>query len=113
MKITRSTIFQPIHFSLLLACGIATGAHAQALVTDQSLQPPPLTGGSYHYDSALANLLPGTGQEFTPSLPGLDFVDVNLHNSSAAATGMFEIAIHAGNIAAPVLELSDPVFRSE
>ena len=81
-------------------------------LTDQSLQPPPNTGGSYNYDAVLSSLVPGTGQEFTPSLQGLDFVEVTLHNPTATNTGTFEIAIHGGNIAAPVLGLSDQVFRS-
>src|SRR5438034_1217098 len=110
MQTPTLTRFRPIQFSLLLACGVATGAHAQVFLTDQSLQPPPYTRGSYHYDAVLSSLVPGTGQEFTPSLQGLDFVEVNLQNPTVTNTGTFEISIHGGNIAAPVLGLSDQVF---
>jgi hypothetical protein len=113
MHIPISTKFQSIQLSLLLACGIATGAHAQGLLTDQSLQAPTNTGGIYHYEALGKSLVPATGQEFTPSLQGLDFVDVNLFNSRATNTGTFEIAIHAGNITAPVLGLSAQVARLE
>ena len=92
---------------------MARESHAQGLLTDQSLQPPPyISGESYHYDAALATLLSGTGQEFTPTLQGLDFVDVSLSNPAAAA-GTFEIAIHQGTIVGPVLGLSDPVVWSD
>jgi hypothetical protein len=110
MQTPALTGFRPIQFSLLLACGIATGAHAQGFLTDQSLQPPPFTGGSYHYDSSIGSLVPATGQEFTPSLQGLDFVDVRLRGSAVGDT--FQIAIHEGTITAPVLGLSDPAVSS-
>jgi hypothetical protein len=110
MQTPTLTRFRLIQFSLLLACGIATGAHAQGLLTDQSLQPPPNTGGSYHYDASIGSLVPATGQEFTPSLQGLDFVDVRLYGSAVGNT--FQIAIHEGIIAAPVLGLSDPAVSS-
>ena len=98
---------------LLLVCGATVGVHPQGILMDQSLQPPPIIPGqSYHYDAADATLIPQTGQEFTPSLNGLDFVDVNLLPRSATNTGIFEIAIHQGNIAAPVLGLSSQVLRS-
>jgi hypothetical protein len=104
--------FHPIQFSLLLACGIVPGAHAQGVLIDQSLQIPPFTNANFHYDGLLSSLVPGTGQEFTPSLEGLDFVDVNLQNAIVTDTGTFEIAIHKGNMAAPVLGLSNPVLWS-
>jgi hypothetical protein len=107
ISITRRK-FQLVHRSLLIICGFAAGAHGQGLLTDQSLQPPPFTQGvSYHYDSSIGSLLPATGQEFTPSLQGLDFVDVNLFGSAPSNT--FQIAIHEGTITSPVLGLSDPV----
>jgi hypothetical protein len=94
---------------LLLALGTSGQARAQGLQVDQSLQPPPFVAGeSYHYDSSEATLLPGTGQEFIPSMSGLDFVSVNL-STPISNTGDFQVAIHAGTITAPVLALSDPV----
>jgi hypothetical protein len=100
-------------FVLILVCGMTAAAHAQGAVIDQSLQPPPIIPGeSYHYDAALATLMPQTGQEFTPLLNGLDFVDVHLLPQSTANTGIFEIAIHQGNITAPLLGLSSQVSRS-
>ena len=97
---------------LLLVSGTRVGVHAQGVLIDQSLQPPPIIPGeSYHYDAADATLMPQTGQEFTPSLNGLDFVNVNLVPQSATNTGIFEIAIHQGNITAPVLGLSSQVLR--
>src|ERR1043166_3000366 len=112
MKTLTLTEFRPIQLSLLLACGIATGGRAQVLLTDQSLQPPPNTGGSYHYDAVLSSLVPATGQEFTPSLQGLDFVEIRLQDPRVTDTGTFAIAIHEGNIAAPVLGLSGLVSKS-
>ncbi len=106
----RTATFIKLQFWLLLA---AAGAQAQGLLIDQSLQPPLFTGSSIHYDSLLWSLVPGTGQEFTPSLQGLDFVDINLSNPVATNTGTFEIAIHEGSITAPVLGLSEPVIRSQ
>jgi hypothetical protein len=94
----------------LLASGLVVRVSAQGtLWTDQSLQPPPFTGGSYHYDGSIWSLVPATaatGQEFTPSLQGLDFVDISLYGSTGGDT--FQIAIHEGTITAPVLGLSDP-----
>ncbi len=113
MKTATSAESQLPALFLLLVCGMAVGAHAQGVVIDQSLQPPPIIPGrSYHYDAAGATLMPGTGQEFTPSLNGLNFVDINLLAQSATNTGTFEIAIHQGNITAPVLGLSGQVIRS-
>jgi hypothetical protein len=110
MKTPTLKTLRLIQFSLLVTCGIAMGAHAQGLVTDQSLQAPPYVAHeSYHYDASLASLGPETGQEFTPSLGGLDFVEVSLNNSIASNTGTFEIAIHQSNIAGPVLSVSDQV----
>ena len=108
------TKLQPIQLSLLLACGIATGAHAQGSVIDQSLQFPTVTNthGFHAFEGLGFTLVPATGQEFTPSLQGLDFVDVDLSRSTNTHTGTFAIAIHAGTIAAPVLGLSDQVARS-
>ena len=98
---------------LLLVSGLRLGADAQGLLIDQSLQPPPvIPGESYHYDASGATLMPETGQEFTPSLNGVDFVDVNLLPQATTNTGTFEIAIHQGVITAPVLGLSDQVLRS-
>jgi hypothetical protein len=109
----RRTLFRLASLCLLLVCGLRPGAHAQGLLVDQGLQPPPIIPGeSYHYDASGATLLPETGQEFTPSLSELDFVDVNLLNGFATNTGTFEIAIHQGVITAPVLGLSDQVLRS-
>jgi len=100
-------------FFLILVCGMTAGAQAQGVVVDQSLQPPPIIPGeSYHYDAAGATLMPQTGQEFTPLLNGLDFADVNLLPQSPTNTGTFEIAIHQGNITAPVLGLSGEAVRS-
>jgi len=115
MQTPTLTAFRPLQFLLLLSCVIASGSYAQGLLIDQSLQPPVFTGGGYqffHYDAVLPSLVAETGQEFTPSLQGLDFADVNLYNRIATNTGTFEIAIHQGNIASPVLGLSDQVVRS-
>jgi hypothetical protein len=100
---------------LLLICGITVGAHAQGVLIDQSLQPPALIPGeSYHYDASVATLIPETGQEFAPSLNGLDFVDVALLSQfgTNSGTGTFQIAIHQGTITAPVLGLSGQVSVS-
>ena len=98
---------------LLLTCCMTTGANAQAMVPDQSLQPPAIIPGkTYHYDSTGATLTPETGQEFTPSLSGLDFVNVNLLPQSVTNTGIFQIALHQDSITTPVLALSDQVLRS-
>jgi hypothetical protein len=113
MKKPTSATFQPSRLFLLFVCGMTVGAHAQGLLIDQSLQPPPIIPGeSYHYDASGATLMPETGQEFTPSLSGLDFVDVNLLPQSVTNTGTFEVAIHQGEITAPVLGLSGQVIRS-
>ena len=100
---------------LLLLCGMTAGAHAQGVLIDQSLQPPAIIPGeSYHYDASVATLIAETGQEFTPSLNGLDFVDVKLLSQfgTNSGTGTFQIAIHQGTIAAPVLGLSGLVSIS-
>jgi hypothetical protein len=113
MKTSTATKFQVAPLFFLLVCGMAFGAHAQGVLIDQSLQPPPIIPGqSYHYDALGLMLMPQTGQEFTPSLTGLDFADVNLPPQSPTNTGTFEIAIHQGNITAPVLGLSGQVVRS-
>jgi len=91
--------------TLLIMCSIG-GASAQELVVDQSLQFPALVPrGNYRYDAAIATLRPGTGQEFTPTLQGLDFVDVGLFGSATGHT--FRVAIHQGTITAPVFRLSE------
>jgi hypothetical protein len=98
--------FRLLHCSLLLMCSIA-GASDQGPVIDQSLQIPALVPrGNYNYSGVIATLRPGTGQEFTPTLPGLDFVDVSLVGSAVGDT--FQVAIHQGTITAPVLGLSEP-----
>jgi hypothetical protein len=113
MKTPISAEYRLAPLFLLLVWGTTVGVHAQGVVIDQSLQPPPIISGeSYHYDAADATLMPQTGQEFTPSLNGLDFVNVNLVPQSTTNTGIFEIAIHQGNITAPVLGLSSQVQRS-
>jgi hypothetical protein len=113
MKKQTLAEFQLAPLFLLLVCGMAVGAHAQGVLIDQSLQPPAIIPGkSYHYDASGATLTAETGQEFTPSLSGLDFVDVNLLPQSPTNTGTFEIAIHQGTITAPVLGLSGQVVRS-
>jgi hypothetical protein len=90
----------------VLIMGSIGVACAQELVVDQSLQFPALVPrGNYHYDGAIATLSPGAGQEFTPTLNGLDFVDVSLHGSATGHT--FRVAIHQGTITAPVLGLSE------
>lgn len=96
--------------SLLLSSGAIARLDAQGLLVDQSLQPPAIIPGeSYHYDAAEGTLFPETGQEFTPSFSGLDFVSVNLYTPTSTNTGDFQIAIHSGTITGPVLGLSDEV----
>ncbi len=113
VKTPMSAEYRLVRLFVLLVCGTAFGIHAQGLLMDQSLQPPSIIPGeSYHYDAADATLLPQTGQEFTPLLNGLDFVNVNLLTRFATNTGVFEIAIHQGNITAPALGLSSQVLRS-
>jgi hypothetical protein len=113
MQTPTSTKLQPIQLSLLLAFGMVAGAHAQGTLADQSLQFPPAgTHGFHAFESLATSLVPATGQEFTPSLQGVDFVDVNLFNPTVTYTGTFAIAIHAGNMAAPVFGLSAQVVRS-
>jgi hypothetical protein len=79
------------------------------VIIDQSLQPPAIIPGeSYHYDAAGSSLIAPIGQEFTPSLNGLDFVDVKFLSQlgTNSGDGTFQIAIHQGTITAPVLALS-------
>ncbi len=112
MKKRKSASLQLSRLFLLLVFDVALGVYAQQEVVDQSLQPPAMIPGqSYHYDSVGATLVPETGQEFTPLLNGLDFVDVDLLPQSPTNTGTFEIAIHQGTITAPVMGLSDQVTR--
>jgi hypothetical protein len=106
MNIQTATKLQLTPLVLLL---MTVGAHAQGVVIDQSLQPPAIIPGkTYHYDASGATLIPETGQEFTPSLNGLDFVDVLFLSQlgTNSGTGTFQIAIHQGTITAPVLGLS-------
>src|SRR5689334_8752875 len=85
---------------LLVAALQGATATGQALVVDQSLQLPSLAGGQ-HFDESLGSIVPPTGQEFTPTFDGLDFVDVNLYSGRATQPGTFQIAIHDGTITGP------------
>src|SRR5690242_7090003 len=100
-SINRSWVRNVLLWIALLA---VLPTRAQVLVTDQSLQAPqPVPGQPYHFDASGTTMSSPIGQEFTPALNGLDFVDVSLEPPNATNTGTFQIAIHKGTITSPVL----------
>lgn len=94
--------------TVLAAC-IVCNADGQGYLIDQSLLPPPNTGGSYHYDAVDSTLIPSTGQEFTPSFDGLDFVNVLLFGPGG---GTFQVSIHDGSITGLALGISEQVVSA-
>jgi hypothetical protein len=91
----------------LTALGVPLSAYGQSFLIDQH-NDPPVPPNILRYWAAHPPFNPPIGQEFKPSLNSLDFVDLRTHAGGGAATGTFEIRIHAGSIAAPVLATSTP-----
>jgi len=96
----------------LFCLSLVSTSRATSLLVDQSLQPPGWAEDLY-YQASYFLLTPGTGQEFTPSYNGLDYVNLNLFNSVATSLGTFQVAIREDNINGMVLGLSDPLATTE
>jgi hypothetical protein len=94
-----------ISMALLLCC--ARPGCAQLFTIDQSATPPSVGEGSF------GRLFSGTtvGQEFRPTLPALDFIDVGLISMDPNDTGTFQVHLrHQG--AGQLLATSEPVSVS-
>jgi hypothetical protein len=81
------------------------GLHAQGILIDQSNNVP-----TAMYYSLLS--LP-IGQEFIPASTSLNAVDLLTYGSDGPVTAIFQVSIHAGSFAGPVVGLSDPAFVSD
>jgi hypothetical protein len=93
-------------------CGVALTAGAQGFLTDQHNDPavPPAILGYWTLSYPGADPI---GQEFTPSLTSLDFVDLMLYGGGGTAAGTFQVAIHQGSITSSLVGMSAPTVRSD
>jgi hypothetical protein len=87
----------------MLAFVAAPLAKAELLVVDQSATPQTL-------DAAFL-LSSGVAQEFFPTLPALDFVDVGLRSMDPNDSGTFQVRIHEGSLG-NIVGISDPISIS-
>jgi hypothetical protein len=78
---------------------------AQQLVVDQSATPESPPQG---FLAVLFN--GGVGQEFTPTLDKLDFVDLLLLSMQPNDTGTFQLNVREGSLAGPVVGVSQPLW---
>ena len=91
--------------AVVLVGPVGTSAKAAAPLIDQSFA---VTSGGYDYNTSYAGDLP-IGQSFTPSLTGLNFVDVLLQDagSDTGPGASFQVKIHSASITGSVLGTSN------
>jgi hypothetical protein len=83
----------------MLALSVRYGSCVN-FVVDQSASP--------QLPSAYHMLFPGVGQEFKPTFSRVDFIDAMLW-SAAAEFATFQMRVHEGTLAGPVIAVSSPI----
>ena len=92
--------------SLVLSATLAVGSTliGQELIVDQEYAPGGIT--------ASVSPFVGLGQEFTPRLDSMDFVNVSLFNLNPGGPSTFQVSIHEGSITGPTVGTSPVTLGS-
>ncbi len=95
--------FSVISVTLLLAAFSAYGQGTMFLYDQQSSTDEGNYG--YGFGPAFQNLLPTTGQSFTPTFSGIDFIRLEINDSTPAGTvgSAWFLNLHSDSIHGPIL----------